>query len=161
LRLLTERYVRQGMSEAEAARAARRQFGNATLLQEAHRDMRGIRFIETLFQDLRFGVRMLLKSKSFTAVAALSLALGMGADTAIFSLIDAVMLKRLQVKQPEQLTLLRHPVGGKTISQFPYRTYKQLREQNEVFEGLLAWHPLRLTVSVDNNTEPAVAGQLV
>ena len=56
LRLLTERYVRQGMTEAEAARAARRQFGNVTLLQEAHRDMRGIRFIETLFQDARYGL---------------------------------------------------------------------------------------------------------
>src|SRR5262245_66199125 len=78
LRLLTERYLRQGMSEAEAARAARRQFGNVTLLQEAHRDMRGIRFIDTLFQDFRFGFRMLLKSKGFTAVAALSLAIGIG-----------------------------------------------------------------------------------
>src|SRR5215475_13195884 len=72
LRLLAERHVRQGMTEEEAARAARRQFGNVTLLQEAHRHMRGIGFIDTLLQDLRFGVRMSLKSKGFTAVAALS-----------------------------------------------------------------------------------------
>ena len=72
MRLLTERYVRQGMSEAEAARAARRQFGNVTLLQEEHREMRGIRFIETVFQDLRYGVRMLLKHKSFTLIAMLT-----------------------------------------------------------------------------------------
>src|SRR5215813_9310428 len=73
LRLLTERYARQGMTGEAAAWAARRQFGNVTLLKEDHREMRGIRFIDTLFQDLRFGVRMSLKSKGFTAMAALSL----------------------------------------------------------------------------------------
>src|SRR5215813_4610530 len=62
LRLLTERYVCQGMTEAEAAWAACRQFGNITLLQEENREMRGIRFIETLVQDLRYGVKMLVKN---------------------------------------------------------------------------------------------------
>jgi hypothetical protein len=62
LRLLTERYVRQGMTEAEAVWVARRQFGNVTLLKEANREMRESRFIETLFQDLRYGVRMLAKN---------------------------------------------------------------------------------------------------
>src|SRR5262245_25949521 len=86
LRLLTERYVRQGMTEAEAAWAARRQFGNVTLLREVNREMRGISFIETLIHDVRYGLWMMLKHKVFTAVAALSLALGIGANTAIFSL---------------------------------------------------------------------------
>jgi hypothetical protein len=76
LRLLTERYVRRGMTEEEAALAARCQFGNATSLKEVHREMRRIKVIDSLTQDLRYGVRMLLRHKGFTAVAILSLALG-------------------------------------------------------------------------------------
>jgi len=114
-----------------------------------------------MFQDLRYGARMLLKRPGFTCVAALTLALGIGANTAIFSLIDAVLLKSLPVNNPERLVLLGRARGGNTGAQFPYRAYKQIRDQNEVLSGLLAWHTLRLTVSVDNQPEPAVAGQLV
>src|SRR5262245_19074737 len=130
LRLLTERYVRQGMTEAEAEWSARRQFGNITSLKEANREMRGIRFIDTLLQDLRFGLRMLLKSTGFAAVAALSLAIGIGANTAIFSLLDALLLKTLPVRSPEQLVFVEglgfahlDPVFGEMI------------ENNSVFDG--------------------------
>src|SRR5262245_36115241 len=114
-----------------------------------------------MFQDMRFGARMLLKHPGFATVAILTLALGIGANTAIFSLIDAVLLKRLPVKQPDQLVLLRHADSRATVTPFGYHTYQQFRDQNQVFSGVLAYHPLRLTVSVDGQPEPAVAGQLV
>jgi MacB-like periplasmic core domain len=155
LRLLAERYVRQGLSEAEAVRAARRQFGNVTLLQEAHRDMRGIRFIDTLFQDLRFGVRMLLKSKGFTAVAALSLALGIGANTAIFSLLDALLLKPLPVRRPEQLVF----VDGLSFA-YPDPVFPELSEKNSSFAGMFSFHSTPMTVS-DGNQAERVIGELV
>ncbi|MBO0861668.1 MAG: ABC transporter permease [Chloracidobacterium sp.] len=155
LRLLTERYARQRMTWEEAAWAARRQFGNVTLLKEDHREMRGIRFIDTLFQDLRFGVRMSLKSKGFTAVAALSLALGIGANTAIFSLLDALLLKPLPVRQPERLVL----VEGLGFA-YPDPVFPELSEKNSVFAGMFSFNSTPMTVS-DGSQAERVTGELV
>src|SRR5208282_4340602 len=95
--------LESGMAPEEAHYAALRRFGNVTLAQERSREMWGWNSVETLGQDVRFGLRMLAKSPGLTLVIVLSLALGIGANTAIFSLIDAVMLKMLPVRQPEQL----------------------------------------------------------
>src|SRR6266542_2933956 len=100
------------------------------------------RMEEEMFQDLRFGVRIMLKHKVLTAVAALSLALGIGANTAIFSLLDALLLKTLPVKNPEQLVF----VGGLDY-QYPDPVYREMSEKNTVFSGIFTYNWVEATVN--------------
>src|SRR5215475_5216542 len=129
-------------------------FRDALLLQPK-------RLEDEMFQDLRYGVRMLLKSKGLTVVAVLSLALGIGANTAIFSLIDAVLLKMLPVERPEQLYFIqnvgpRRPDGGAP----PYPCFERFRDQNQAFSGLAAFASRNPKVNIDGQVEE-VPGQFV
>ena len=103
----TQDNIDRGMPTEEARYAAMRKFGNVTRVKEDTREVWSFVWLEQLWQDMHFGLRMLRKSPGFAAVAILTLALGMGANTAIFSLIDAVMLRALPVENPSELVLLK------------------------------------------------------
>ena len=98
--------MRSGWTPAEAQRRARLEFGGMEQIKEEYREARGVSFIGTFVQDIRFGLRILGRTPVITCVAVVSLALGIGAHTAIFSLIDTVMLRLLPVQKPEELVLL-------------------------------------------------------
>src|SRR4029077_838965 len=99
----------------------------------------------SLFQDVRYGLRMLLKSPAFTSVAVLTLALSIGANTAIFTVVNALLLKMLPVKDPQELVVVGNPADPNQLSNgtpqtdvFSYPLYKELRDQNSVFSDLCA-----------------------
>jgi predicted permease len=149
--------VAAGMSEKEARLAAVRIFGNTTALKEETRDTWGWITLEQIAQDVRYGFRSLRKSPLFTAVAVLTLAFGIGANTAIFSLMDQVLLQLLPVKHPEQLVLVAErgirfgaSWGDNDIS---YPMYRDFRDGNQVFSGMFCRYPTSVSLGYGDRTD--------
>jgi predicted permease len=136
--------LRSGMSPEEARRNAFIKLGGIEQTKQNYRDRRSLPLLETLFQDLRFGVRMLRKSPGFTAVAVLTLALGIGANTAIFSIVNGVLLRPLPYREPGRLTIVWAKDDLGKPGNVGYATYVDWRAQSKSFEELAlyrSWSP--------------------
>jgi len=133
-----EDLVRSGVPRAEAERRARIEFGSVAAAKEECRQARGLRFLDELRQDLRYAFRTLAASPGLTAVAVISLALGIGANTSIFSLIDTVLLRFLPVHEPQQLYFLAHGSADDPSTGSNYRLLEHFRATTGVFSGIAA-----------------------
>ena len=131
---------RSGLTPEQAERRARIEFGGHEKFKEECREALGTRLLEIFLQDLRFAARLLRKSPGFAAVAILTLALGIGANTAIFTLLDQILLRSLSVKDPQQLVLLDlvgHQYGNSSgDSVLSYPMYRDFEGHNQVFSGM-------------------------
>ena len=158
--------IAAGMSPDEARRRALAQFGGLEYVKEECRESRGTHFLDTLLQDIRFALRMLRKSPGFTAVAILTLALGIGANTTIFSFVNALLYRAPAVEAPQQLLEFwnhpTHATGHEGYIPLNYPDYIYYRDHIQVFSGLTAFDgdPLPVTWSRSGVGE-SVQGQLV
>jgi predicted permease len=159
LKFRQEQQMESGMTADAARLAAQRKFGNATRIREMSHTTWGWEWFESLLQDMSYGVRSMLRSPALTVVALLSLGLGIGANTAIFSLLDAVMLRSLPVKDPSQLVLLGKGDWNGISDAFAvtelysYPFYREMQKRNEVFSDVAA------IFSMSNNIHGTVEGR--
>src|SRR5467141_4264617 len=133
LQMHIEDNLRAGMSAAEARRQALRKLGVIEQTKEMVRERRGLPMLDVLLQDLRFGVRMLRKNPAFTAVAVLTLALGIGVNTAIFTAFDALVLRPRPVKDPDSLAAVFRTTPGERHGRFSYPDYIYYRDHSKSF----------------------------
>ncbi len=143
-----------GAGTEEARYAARRQFGNAALLREAAREAWGWRWLDSLCQDLRYGFRTLRNNAGFSTVAIITLALGIGANTTVFSVLNAVLLRDLAVDDPGRL------VSFTPETSFSYPDYLDFRQQNSSFDGLCAVYGAVASLS-GGDVADSVLGEVV
>jgi hypothetical protein len=158
LLMRTRQNIERGMRPDEAELEARRRFGNVGRIKDQARDIKGGGLMETLLQDMRYGARMLLKHKGSTAIAVLSLALGIGAHTALFSLADAFLWRALPGVDNDRLfTLVR---GDGMIWPSSYPDYIVYRDRSQSLAGLAAYDPVTLAFG-NKERSRLVAGELV
>jgi predicted permease len=164
LDLLRHRFMDIGLSAADADSAARRKFGNVTLLKEHRREMQTMPILEALWQDVRYAARQFKANPLFTIIAVLSLALGIGANTAVFTLLDQLVLRLLPVRDPGRLVMiwstgphLGNNTGQRTAS---YPMYQEFQRKADAFEFVFCRFETPSAVNIDGDTE-RVAAELV
>jgi macrolide transport system ATP-binding/permease protein len=157
LQMAAQERMERGETAEQARTSAVREFGNVGVIKEMTRDTWGFRWLETSLQDVRYGARQLRRNPGFTAVAVLTLALGIGANTAIFSIVDSTFIRPLPVSNPDELVTLgtRSPQGpGESIS---YPDYESLRQQASSFSGIAVWsRQSRFVNSMDESSQVLV-----
>jgi len=159
LEMLEDEYRRRGLSEADAKAAARRSFGGVIQMKEYYREQRSVPAIETFLQDARYGLRTLLRTKGFTAAALVTLALGIGANTAIFSVVNSILLRPLDYPEPERIVQMHRRQGGLWTGQTG-RRYMFFRDQMQSFDALAAWRGTAFNL-VDGETAEYVTALAV
>ena len=159
LAMLARERIDEGGSRDEARFSAHQKLGNKTLIQEITREMWTWVSLERIAQDVRYAWRMMLRSPGFTAIAVITLALGIGANTAIFSLVDAFLLRLLPVKDPRYLVLVHH-VSPRGEGAFSYPAFEQFRDHNHSLSGIFAWDDSTVVVSIGGQPE-VVSGDFV
>jgi putative ABC transport system permease protein len=161
IELKTEQYISQGMTPQQARRAALLEMGGIEKRKEECRDARGVHFLETFAQDLRYGVRMLRKSPGFAAIAIVTLALGIGANTAIFSYVNAWLIKPLPFPQADRLmVLLSHDTkkGWTSNGVTSSADYFDYEKQNSSFEQLVPWTSWYFNLTGDGPPDRVLGG---
>jgi predicted permease len=152
-----EKEVRLGLRSSEARSAAMRRLGGIAQIQEECRDTRGTSYIENFIRDLRYAVRLLLKTPVFTLTAISTLALGIGANTAIFQLLDAVRLRTLPVAEPHRLAQIQIPNMNFGIREgedsLSYPLYQEIRLNQQAFTDIFAWDSGYSTLRLGQGTE--------
>ncbi len=157
LEMQIEDNLRQGMSVEDARRAARLKFGGVEQVKEIYREKSRLRWIESLWQDLRYGARMLLKKPGFTVVAIATLALGIGANTTIFSVVNGVLLKPLPYRAPEQLIRVFEVSRTQPKAPLADGNFQDYRQQNSTLSGLALYRREDLELSQDDKSERVAA----
>jgi len=148
----TEQLMREGMSRKEAEQAARRAFGNRTVIEERSREVWQWPTLESIWADVRYGMRMLKKSPGFTAVAVATLALGIGANAVVFSLVDSLVLKPMNVPGGKNVYTIENQRGGFPGQSYP--DYVDLRDRSHSFDGMAAYEISTAGLDSDGNPAP-------
>ena len=157
LDLLTRDYIQRGLSPRDAQAAARRAFGGVDQMKETYRDQRGLPAIETFLQDLRYAARMLRRDPAFATVAIVSLAIGIGASTAAFSVFNAVMLRPLPVSRPRPARPAPATASRRTLHHRSIRSTRSCATRQTTLSGMFAAKDDTPFLKVTFDDEPAPA----